>query len=161
MEIEEPFTPYNTVILIYKGKVVDKYRKHILVPFGEYTPFPFKYLSNLIPYFGLRDYERGKRTKCFKVKGVSIGTPICFEVAYPFYVKRFHCSVLAVLTNDGWFLNSDGTYQHMRIARVRALENGVFIFWVNNTGPSAIISPDGEVKAYIPYGRRGILTFTF
>ncbi|WP_461828913.1 apolipoprotein N-acyltransferase [Aquifex sp.] len=161
IEIEEEFTPYNSVVLLYKGKVVDIYRKRILVPFGEYTPFPFKYLSFLIPYFGLTDYERGEGPKCFRVKNISVGTPICFEVAYPFYIKNFKCELLAIVTNDGWFLNSDGTYQHMRMARVRAFENGVFILWVNNTGPSAVISPEGEVIKHLPYGQRGILFFSF
>ena len=161
IEIEEPFTPYNAVVLLYGGKVTDKYRKHILVPFGEYTPFPFKYFSSLIPYFGLTDYRRGDGAKCFKVKGIYIGTPICFEIVYPLYVKQFSCTLLAVLTNDGWFLNSDGTYQHLRIARVRALENRIFVLWVNNTGPSAVISPEGEIIRIIPYGERGVLLFSF
>ena len=161
IEIEEPFIPYNAVVMLYKGMVVNKYRKSILVPFGEYTPFPFKYLSNLIPYFGLTDYRKGEGAKCFEVKGVSVGTPICFEVAYPFYIKSFNCSFMAVLTNDGWFLNSDGTYQHMKLARVRALENGKFFLWVNNTGPSGVISPEGKVLRLIPYGERGILFFSF
>ena len=161
IEVEEPFTPYNSVVLLYGGRVVDKYRKHILVPFGEYTPFPFKVFSSIIPYFGLTDYERGEEAKCFKVKGLYIGTPVCFEVAYPFYIKKFSCDILAVLTNDGWFLNSDGTYQHMRIARVRAIENSVYILWINNTGPSAVISPEGKVLKELPYGERGILLFTF
>ncbi len=161
IEVEKPFTPYNTVVLIHKGEIVDKYRKHILVPFGEYTPFPFKYFSFLVPYFGLTDYEKGKGAKCFKVKELYIGTPVCFEVVYPFYIKNFSCTFLAVLTNNGWFLNSDGTYQHLRIARVRALENGTFILWINNTGPSAVISPEGEILKMIPYGEKGILFFSF
>ena len=161
LEIEEPFIPYNSAVLLYEGKVLDKYRKHILVPFGEYTPFPFKLLSSLVPYFGLTNYERGEGAKCFKVKGVSIGTPICFEVAYPFYIKKFSCNLIAVLTNDAWFLDSDGTHQHMKIARVRALENSTYILWVNNTGPSAVISPEGKVLKELPYGERGVLFFSF
>lgn len=161
VEIERSFIPYNSVILLHKGKVIDKYRKHILVPFGEYTPYPFKYLSSLIPYFGLTDYRRGKGAKCFKIKDISVGTPVCFEIAYPFYIKKFSCTFLAVLTNDGWFLDSEGTYQHLKIARVRALENGVFIFWVNNTGPSAVISPEGTILKKLDYGKRGILSFSF
>ncbi len=161
IEIERDFAPYNSVVLLKDGKIVDIYRKHILVPFGEYTPFPFKYLSSLIPYFGLTDYEKGEGAKCFKVDKLSIGTPVCFEIAYPFYVKKFKCDIFAVITNDGWFLDSDGTYQHMRMARIRSFENGVFILWVNNTGPSAVISPDGTILKYLPYGERGILFFSF
>ena len=86
---------------------------------------------------------------------------MCFEIAYPFYVKKFKCDIFAVITNDGWFLDSDGTYQHMRMARIRSFENGVFILWVNNTGPSAVISPDGTILKYLPYGERGILFFSF
>ena len=118
-------------------------------------------MSAYIRDFGLTDYEKGEGAKCFRVEEFLVGTPVCFEVAYPFYIKRFECNLLAIITNDGWFLDSDGTYQHFRMARVRALENGTFTLWVNNTGPSAVISPKGRVLRYLPYGKRGILFFSF
>ncbi|WP_461831733.1 apolipoprotein N-acyltransferase [Aquifex sp.] len=155
------FEAYNDVILLKNGKVIDIYRKVILVPFGEYTPYPFKFFSELVPYLGLQDYSRGKNVKCFNLDGISIGTPICFEIAYTFFIKKFNCDIIAVLTNNAWFRNSDGNYQHMKLARARALENEKFILWINNIGPSAVINPKGEVVKKIPYGKKGILFYTF
>jgi len=161
VEFTEKVKPYNSVILLKDGEVVKKYRKIILVPFGEYTPQPFKFFSRLIPYLGLQDYSRGKEVKCFKVKNVSIGTPICFEIAYLNLVKKFECGILAVLTNDAWFRDSDGNYQHMKWARVRAIENEKPIVWVNNIGPSAIINQKGEIVKKTEYGKPSLLFYTF
>ncbi|AAC06960.1 apolipoprotein N-acyltransferase [Aquifex aeolicus] len=161
IEIDEGFKPYNTVVLLKDGRVIEKYRKIKLVPFGEYTPFPFKFFSKYVPYLSFEDYNRGNKVKCFQLNGFSIGTPVCFEVAYPFFVKSFGCEFIAVLTNDAWFRDSEGTFQHMKLARVRAIENEKFFLWVNNTGPSGIISPRGEVIKSIDYGSRGILLFSF
>jgi len=151
--------PKNAVVLLEGGKVKEVYHKTILVPFGEYTPFPFRYLSFLVPYFGLTDYEQGEGPKCFKVKHLTLGTPVCFEVAYYHYVRAFKCELLAVLTNDAWFKDSDGTYQHFAWARVRAAELGKFLLWVNNSGPSAVIDHEGRVRALLPYGKEGVLHF--
>jgi len=161
IEIDKDFTPYNVVVLIKDGKVVDKYRKIKLVPFGEYTPFPFKVFSKYIPYLSFEDYKGGKEVKCFSLHKFTIGTPICFEVAYPFFIKSFKCDLIAILTNDAWFRSSDGTFQHMKLARVRAIESGKFILWINNTGPSGLISPTGKILKSMEYGRRGILLLSF
>ncbi|GAB6065590.1 apolipoprotein N-acyltransferase [Aquifex pyrophilus] len=157
----DKFEAYNSVVFLKDGKVVDIYRKIILVPFGEYTPYPFKFFSEFVPYLGLQDYSRGKKVKCFNLNGLNIGTPICFEIAYAFFIKSFGCDILAVLTNNAWFRDSDGNYQHMKWARARALENEKFILWVNNIGPSAVINPKGEVVKELPYGKEGILLYTF
>ncbi|HHJ64066.1 MAG TPA: apolipoprotein N-acyltransferase, partial [Aquifex aeolicus] len=69
--------------------------------------------------------------------------------------------LIAVLTNDAWFRDSDGTYQHMRHARIRAVENRMFVIWVNNTGPSALITPEGRILKEIPYGKVGFFVHSF
>ncbi len=152
--------PYNSVVHLFQGKVLGIYRKSILVPFGEYTPSPFKIFSSLVPYLSMSDYARGEGPVCFRAGCVTLGTPICFEVAYNFYIRSFPCEVIAVLTNDAWFEDTDGTYQHFKLARIRALEEGKYFLWVNNTGPSAVISPRGEPLKVIDYGVKGILFFT-
>ncbi|NPB07278.1 MAG: apolipoprotein N-acyltransferase [Aquificae bacterium] len=153
--------PKNAVVLLKDGKVAAVYHKTLLVPFGEYTPFPFRYLAPLVPYFALTDYAPGDGPKCLKLGRFTVGTPVCFEVAYAHYVRSFSCDFLAVLTNDAWFLDSDGTYQHFTLARVRAAELSRFVLWVNNLGPSAVIGPRGEVIALLPYARKGVLLSSF
>ncbi|NPA32244.1 MAG: apolipoprotein N-acyltransferase [Aquificae bacterium] len=158
---EERIKPYNAVVLLKDGKLAGVYRKNILVPFGEFTPPPFDFFSRLVPYLGLQDYERGDKVLCFEVKSVRVGTPVCFEVAYGDFVSRFPCELMAVLTNDAWFRDSDGNYQHLKWARVRAVENRKFFLWVNNIGPSAVINPDGKIIKKTPYGVPDVLIYTF
>ncbi len=155
--------PYNSVFVIRDGKVVDFYDKVRLLPFGEYVPFPFGFVKEVFGAIAGIDYVSGNDPRCLKAEGLRIGTPICFEVSYFGLVNRLaRCSdLIAVLTNDGWFRDSDGTFQHLRHARVRAVETGRFILWVNNTGPSAVISPDGEILKEIPYGETGYIVFDF
>ncbi len=155
--------PYNSVFVIEKGRVVDFYDKSRLLPFGEYVPFPFGFTKEIFGAIGGTDYVPGQDVRCLKAKGFRLGTPICFEVSYYSLVRKFaDCGdLIAVFTNDGWFRDSDGTFQHLRQARVRAVENRRFVLWVNNTGPSAVISPDGSVLKRIPYGREGFLIYSF
>jgi len=159
----EGWEPYNSVFVIHRGEVIDFYDKTKLLPFGEYVPFPFGFVKEIFGAIAGMDYMPGKGARCLKLDGIRIGTPICFEVSYFGLVRDMAgcADLIAVLTNDGWFRDSDGTFQHLRQARVRALENGRYLLWVNNTGPSAVISPRGEIIKEIPYGRSGILFFEF
>ena len=133
------------------------------MPFGEYVPFPFSFVKDIFGAIAGVDYVSGERVKCVRAGKVKVGTPICFEVSYFSLLREFsQCAdLIAVLTNDGWFRDSDGTFQHLRQARVRALETGKYLLWVNNTGPSAVISPRGEVLKLIPYGKEGLLEYRF
>ncbi len=163
VRFSEGWEPYNSVFVIKDGRVVDFYDKVRLLPFGEYVPFPFRFVKEIFGAIAGIDYVPGKGPRCLNVEKYKVGTPICFEVSYFGLVREFaECSdFMAVLTNDGWFRDSDGTFQHLRQARVRALETGRFVLWVNNTGPSAVISPEGEILKEIPYGEAGYLIFDF
>ena len=154
---------YNSVLVIEKGEIQDFYDKVKILPFGEFVPFPFKFVKKYFGAIGGTDFSPGKSIRCVKAGGISIGTPICFEVSYYTLVRKMaECAeLIAVVTNDAWFRDSDGTFQHLRQARVRAVETRKYIFWVNNTGPSAVISPEGEIIKMIPYGRRGYIVYTF
>jgi len=163
IRLGEDWEPYNSVFVLHEGRVVDFYDKVRLLPFGEYVPFPFGFTKEIFGAIGGTDYVPGNEPRCVNGVKLRIGTPICFEVSYYSLVRSFsECAdVIAVFTNDGWFKDSDGTYQHFRQARVRALENRVYLLWVNNTGPSAVISPEGEVLKEIPYGQKGYIVYDF
>ncbi len=163
VRVGEDIEPYNSVFVIKNGEVIDFYDKIRLLPFGEYVPFPFHFAKDLFGSIGGIDYVPGSEPRCVNTGNVSVATPICFEVSYYLLVKRLSscADFIAVITNDGWFEDSDGTYQHLRQARVRAVENRKFLLWVNNTGPSAVISPSGEIVKEIPYGRKGFIVFEF
>ncbi len=159
----EGWEPYNSVFVLHRRKVIDFYDKVKLLPFGEYVPFPFGFVKDLFGAIAGMDYIPGKDLRCLRVNGVSIATPICFEISYFGLIRELSkCSdIIAVFTNDGWFRDSDGTFQHLRHARLRALENRKFLLWVNNTGPSAVISPEGIIIKEIPYGKEGFLIYKF
>ncbi len=163
IRVSEDIEPYNSVFVIKDGEVVDFYDKVRLLPFGEYVPFPFGFTKEIFGSIAGIDYVRGEGPRCVKAENLSIATPICFEVSCFSYVKRMSscADIIAVLTNDGWFEDSDGTFQHLRHARLRAVENRKYVIWVNNTGPSAVINPEGEIVKEIPYGRAGYFIFSF
>ena len=157
------WSPHNSVFVIHEGKVRDFYDKVRLLPFGEYVPFPFGFVKEIFGAVAGMDYVPGQEHRCLEVKGVKVATPVCFEVSYYNVLRDFSrcANLVAVLTNDGWFRDSDGTFQHLRQARVRAVENRLFLLWVNNTGPSAVISPEGSILKEIPYGEEGFLLYSF
>jgi len=151
--------PRTSAYLIYKGREVDRYDKIRLLPFGEYLPFPFSFAKDIFSVISGPDYVPGNDFTPLEIDNLKIATFICFEVGYVDLVRRIarKGNLIAVLTNDGWFDNSLGVYQHLNIARARAVENGKFLVWVNNTGPSAVINPRGNIVAIIDYGLSDIL----
>ncbi len=157
----ENLIAYNSVVVIYRGRVEDRYNKIKLLPFGEYIPKPFGFAKEVFSAIAGIDYVPGEKIKPLGIEELKMATAICFEVAYCSLIKELSkdANFLVVLTNDAWFENSDGTYQHMKLARLRALENTKFLLWVNNTGPSAVISPEGKVLKSLGYMERGILLY--
>lgn len=159
IDIREGLKPFNSAYLLKDGISMSHYDKVILFPIGEYMPKPFGFLKDFFPAIGGIDYVAGERLEPIEYKGIKIATPICFEVAYYDLVKRLSnsASFIAVLTNDGWFKDSDCTHQHYLWARVRALENGKYLLWVNNSGDTGVIDPYGNILERMPYMKRGII----
>ena len=88
----------------------------------------------------------------------AFGALICYEIIFPDEVidRNNQPQWLVVLTNDGWYGNSSGPYQHLVAAQMRAVEEGIAIVRSANSGISAIINPMGEIIKEIPLGKRGI-----
>ena len=68
-------------------------------------------------------------------------------------------SIIINITNDAWFGNSIGPIQHFQFARIRAVEFGIPVIRVANTGYSGLVSPYGEVINKINFNESGILSF--
>lgn len=148
------------------GHVKGHYDKHHLVPFGEYIPYR-TWLENVLGVKGLRkvtagirDFSQGSGLKVFQIPGLPSFSPmICFEAIFPGQVSDLNSKPawLVQLTEDSWFGGSVGPYQHLQIARMRAIEEGVPVVRVANTGISAVIDPYGRIIAQMPLGHIGAL----
>lgn len=157
------YTPYNSFgVVNQKGKLVGWYDKNHLVPFGEYLPFR-KYLPSWAkPVAGMvGEFGRGEKYKTIQLDDIPAFAPlICYEIIFSDEVVlkgEQKPSWAVVLTNDGWYGNSSGPYQHLAAAQMRAVEEGITVVRSANTGISAVINPYGEITARIPLGTRAAM----
>ncbi len=136
------------------------YNKRKLVPFGEYIPFE-EYLRGLIAFFDMpmSNITRGDLAVEMDV-GHKIFTPlVCFDIAFSEIVRKDvkSSNYIINVSNDTWFGDSFGPYQHLEISRVRASENNIPIIRATNDGISALISSNGTIVDFLGKGESGIL----
>lgn len=138
---------YNSIIAIDKSKRnVATYDKSKLVPFGEYIPC--RKLLGISPLAAeIEDFAVGTSPKIFNIKGLNVLFSNCYEIA--FRQEKKNADVLINLTNDGWFGHTTELFQHLAIARVRAVELGIPVIRVTNFGISAVFDPYGRCIAKI------------
>lgn len=143
-----------------KGDVVATYDKAHLVPFGEYVPFG-KYLPVTKITAGRTDFSAGPGPVALPVPGAPPFSPlICYEATFPGAVVP-HSGTrpqwLLNVTNDAWFGDSSGPYQHFASAQLRAVEEGLPMVRVANTGISAVVDSYGRVIASLGLNARGVV----
>ncbi|PWQ97200.1 apolipoprotein N-acyltransferase [Leucothrix pacifica] len=140
---------------------VDIYSKRHLVPLGEYIPL-LKYLRWLdkwmnIPYDNL---SSGGEDGLLTIGKHRAQMSICYEDAFGEEIidDLPEADYLINITNDGWFSGSLQPYQHMQIARFRALEAGRYLLRATNTGVSGIVDHRGKVINTIPAYEQGVVS---
>ncbi|MBN9564983.1 MAG: apolipoprotein N-acyltransferase [Alphaproteobacteria bacterium] len=159
---------YNSIIVIdHKGDIVSTYDKSHLVPFGEYIPlrkpleaiFPTTTIRKITA--GDRDFSFGTGIQSLNLNHYPAASPlVCYEVIFPGKVtpKNSHRSQwLLNLTNDAWYGNSAGPYQHVQIAQMRAVEEGMPMVRVAFTGISAIFDAVGRPIKMLPLETKGVI----
>jgi apolipoprotein N-acyltransferase len=142
------------------GQIVALYDKYHLVPFGEYIPFG----DVLYDWFGLKafaarqgsGYAAGTGGQVIDLGG-SLGkfVPlICYEAVFPQGLRGLpeRPDWILQITNDAWFGTLTGPYQHLAQARFRAIEQGLPLVRVANTGISAVVDARGRIVAELPRG---------
>jgi apolipoprotein N-acyltransferase len=156
----EPFQVWNSMLAIdERGAVVGFYDKAHLVPFGEFMPLR-SVLGLGSVAGGSMDFSRGPGVRTLRLPGLPpVGPLVCYEVIFPGAVTdpSNRPEWLLNLTNDGWYGISAGPHQHLVAARLRAVEEGLPVVRVANTGISAVIDPVGRVIAERGLGERCIL----
>jgi apolipoprotein N-acyltransferase len=130
------------------------YDKRHLVPFGEYFPVP-QWLRNWMRLMNLpySDFTPGAAHQTvFDLAGMKLAASICYEDAYPAVMnpETRRADVLVTVTNDGWFGRSGARYQHLQIARMRALESRRYLLRAANDGVSAVVDPWGRIVSRAP-----------
>jgi apolipoprotein N-acyltransferase len=133
------------------GEPLGRYDKVHLVPFGEYVPFRerlrFIQAIEQVPV----DRVPGRRSDPLHVPGLApIGTPICFENAFPALpraVVRAGAELLVVPVNNASYGFSAAAEQHLQMSRMRAVEVGRWVVNAGISGVSALIDPAGRVRA--------------
>ncbi len=93
--------------------------------------------------------------------GIQVAPIICYESVFGEYVSKFfkntNAEFMIIITNDGWWGETQGYKQHLSYARIRAIENRKSIARSANTGVSCFINEKGEIISSLPYGRDGVL----
>lgn len=141
----------NTGVVWTPGQgATDRYSKLHLVPFGEFVPFR----SVIAPLVGRldrvrRDFVPGDRPGNLVIDGVRLGAVICFEIAYDDSVRDVagRSGVLVVQTNNATYGLTGQPQQQLAISRLRAIEHGRAVLVAATSGVSAVIQPDGDIRA--------------
>ena len=148
-------------IFAHGGQLIATYDKFHLVPFGEYVPAFLQRLglNNVINMPG--SFGSGDGPHTIAVPGAPpVGPLICYEILFPGEVTAAdRPQWLVNVTDDSWFgpPSSSGPPQHLLIARVRAIEEGLPVARDANTGISAVIDPMGRFLGTLASNRKGIL----
>ncbi|MCC7321785.1 MAG: apolipoprotein N-acyltransferase [Rubellimicrobium sp.] len=161
---EEGGRYFNALALVGAGgEVLSVYDKHHLVPFGEYVP-----LGDLMARWGIHGlaasegggYSAGPGPALIEVPGIGPAMPlICYEGIFAQEVGAApgRARFLLLVTNDAWFGDLVGPYQHFALGRLRAIEQGLPMVRAANTGVSAMIDAQGRVIESLPLGQAGII----
>ena len=154
---------YNSALLLdSKSHIIDVYNKNILVPFGEFLPFR-KILSIFDVFENKIDFSSSYQINPIAINKYYKFVPlICYEILFSDLIFKSldqDTSVIINITNDAWFGNTIGPIQHFQYAKIRAVEFGIPVVRVANTGYSGLISSYGEVLKKLNYNEKGFLSF--
>jgi len=164
---------YNSAILFKPHlQTISFYHKMHLVPFGEYFPLieTLPWLAALTPYHGekLQSLSFGREPLTLRLGPYRLAVSICYEDTIPQVIRRFFDAagdgnqpdILINLSNDGWYHGSSELDMHLAIGVFRAVEHRVPLARAVNTGLSALVDGNGEIRETLPKETRGVLAVT-
>lgn len=164
IEIDGDRRPMNTAVLVSSdGELQSRYSKMFLVPFGEFVPWPFSLIIEKIT-LAAGDFYPGQDVVVADVDGRKIGTYICYETVFARGVREFvnqGAEVLVNISNDSWYGPTAARYQHLLIARMRAIENQRWILRATSDGVTTVINRAGQITQPLPSFEAGALNSRF
>lgn len=155
---------FNSLAVIGPGGTIEQlYDKAHLVPFGEYMPF-----GDTLGRFGIsafaaqegNGYTPGPGAQVLDLGPLGMAEPlICYEAVFASDMRRAPTRPdwLMQVTNDAWFGELSGPWQHLAQARFRAIEFGLPVARAANTGVSAVIDAKGRVVQALGMGQQGVV----
>ncbi len=149
---------FNSIALVdgnYSSTTAQRYNKHHLVPFGEYVP-----LENLLRPLGsvfnlpMSAFQSGDNIQPNLIsKDRHFMGAICYEIIESSQLQanlKDDTDFILTISNDAWFGDSYGPWQHFQMARMRALELAKPVIRATNTGVTAFIDAQGKVIRQAP-----------
>lgn len=152
---------YNSSGVFRTDDTLQKYAKRHLLPFGEALPLStrFRWIRKID--FGQANFTPGPDSDPLDAGPVRFTPLICFESVFPELCREgVHkgAQLFVNITNDGWFGNTPGPYQHAQMCIARTVEFRRFLVRSANSGVSMVVSPSGEVRESIPLNQTAVLT---
>lgn len=163
---EDYFDIHNSSIQLDTSPEIQIYHKSRLVPGAEIMPFPkiFGFLQDIFFDFGgttgTTAGQKDREVFLDKTNGTNVAVPICYESVFGEFVAEFSkngANFIAIITNDGWWGDTQGYRQHENYAKLRAVESRKAIARSANTGISCFINQRGDVEQTLAWNKKGAL----
>lgn len=140
----------NAAMLVDRdGMIRAAYRKNLLIPLAESIPFAGLWpgLAKRLPH--AQTFAASTTRSALRLGDFRIATPICYEAVRPSFVRDLvnegDANLIVTLANDAWFGDSREPILHLQLARLRAIENRLYLVRATNSGISAIVDPTGRI----------------
>ncbi len=150
---------YNSAYFVHhSGRLLGQYHKQHLVPFGEYIPF--RQLPFIDAIAGQGEFSKGGAVEDIYIEPFGyIRVLICYEIIFPAFIARDtrRPDMLITLSNDAWFGNTSGPHQHFYQSRLRAIEEGLAVYRLANTGVSGGFDGFGRLLGKTGLGEKAVI----
>lgn len=148
----------SAFFLHHSGGLLGQYHKQHLVPFGEYIPF--RNLPFVSAIAGQGEFTSGPPAEDIYIEPFGyIRVLICYEIIFPGFIARDRRrpDMLITLSNDAWFGETAGPHQHFAQSRLRAIEEGLPVYRLANTGVSGGFDGYGRLLGKTKLGQQAVL----